>query len=152
MAQFETWLTRDLSHPNYVQALNHDLFVGDNNGNAIGVIVLKDGMPYTIELGSVDGYVMKSDGTTETISYPNAGTYQDNKAWIVLTENALNVPGKVQISIRLTENGEKTVLASCTAMVVRTDTADDISETIDYSGIDSGDSQDIEVIEFIDDP
>lgn len=152
MAQFETWLTRDLSRPNYVQALDHALFAGDSKGNVIGVIVLKDGAPYNIELGSVDGYVMKGDGTTETISYPYSGTHQGNRAWIELTENALNVPGKVQISIRLTQNGEKTVLASCTAMVVRTDTADDISETIDYSGINSGDSQDIEVIEFIDDP
>lgn len=151
MAQFETWLTRDLSRPNCVQALDHALFAGDNAGNAIGVIVLKDGAPYTIS-GTVEGFVMKGDGTTETISYPNAGTYQSNKAWIALPESSLNVPGKVQISIRLTQNGEKTVLASCTAMVVRTDTADDISETIDYSGIDSGDSQDIEVIEFIDDP
>lgn len=151
MAQFETWLTRDLSRPNCVQVLDHALFAGDNGGNAIGVIVLKDGAPYAIS-GTVEGFVMKGDGTTETISYPNAGTYQDNKAWIALPESALNVPGKVQISIRLTQNGEKTVLASCTAMVVRTDTADDISETINYSSIDSGDSQDIEVIEVIDDP
>lgn len=145
MAQFETWLTRDLSRPNCVQVLDHALFSGDNGGNAIGVIVLKDGAPYAIS-GTVEGYVMKGDGTTETIT----GARQGNEAWIALPESALNVPGKVQISIRLTENGEKTVLTSCTAMVVRTDTADDISETIDYSGIE--DSQDIEVIEFIDDP
>ena len=145
MAQFETWLTRDLSRPNYVQVLDHALFIGDNNGNVIGVNLLKDGASHAVS-GTVEGYVMKGDGTTETIT----GARQDNRAWIALPESALNVPGKVQISIRLTENGEKTVLASCTAMVVRTDTANDISETISYSG--NGDSQDIEVIEFIDDP
>lgn len=126
MAQFETWLTRDLARPNYVQVLDHALFSGDSRGNVFGVKLLMDGRPYNIGSGTVEGYVMKGDGTTEEISYPYTG-YNDNRAWIVLSENALNVPGKVQISIRLNDGGQKTVLASCTAMVIRTATDETIN-------------------------
>ena len=123
MAQFTTWLTRDLSRPNTVEVLDSVLCQGDNSGNRIGVRVTKGGTPCPLT-GTVKGFIVKSDGITAEVN----GLVAGNSAWIYLPPEAYSVPGRVQIAIRLTNGSEKTVLAACVATVIRVETDETISE------------------------
>lgn len=118
MAQFEYWMTTDLKHgSSQVHALHGQTFTQDNLGNRVGVIVLDDGIPATLN-GIVTGYVIRADGGTVVVT----GTVDGNKAYIDLPESAYAVPGQIQVAIQLISGETKTVLGALNAYVRRTAT------------------------------
>ena len=96
MAAFETWTKSDLKQLVQIKDLSGILLSKDNGGNLLGVELTDNGVPVDIS-GTVKGYAVLCDGTTQKID----GAHTGNKARIVLTPGVYNVPGPVSIVIKL---------------------------------------------------
>ena len=105
-------LSCDLKQAVRVQHLDGNFFTGDS-GNTINVSVYEDGQPVSLS-GSVGAYVIKSDGSTQTVS---GGSVSGNVASLTLPDTAMNVPGKVSIAIRLTATDYALTLAALVANI-----------------------------------
>lgn len=134
MAIAETWFNCDLKKPIIVHQMNGNVFSHDDGGSLIGVNVFSDGEPAAIS-GTVVGYCIVPDGSTISI----AGTRSGNKAYIILPEAALLIPGMINIVIKLTDNDVITTLAAVVASVFKTRT--DISVTPSQQTIDDWTAQ-----------
>lgn len=120
MARTETWFDQDLKKPVSVRIMAGTHFTKDNLGSLIGVRVYDGGEPATLT-GGVEAYCILADGQTITVS----GTKSENRAWIVLPQSALDVPGPIQICIKnvdedADENEIITTLLACVGTVLRT--------------------------------
>ena len=113
MAVINTTLRRDLQETLEYRYLDGSFFAGDNQGNQINVIVTTGEDPATIS-GSVSALVTKADGSTVTVT---GGTISGNVASISIPSNALNIPGKVNIEVKLTQNSTATTLVILVAYI-----------------------------------
>ena len=105
-------LSCDLKQAVRVQHLDGNFFTGDN-GNTINISVYEDGQPVSIS-GSISAYVIKSDGTTQTVT---DGSTSGNVASVTLPDTAMSVPGKVSIAVRLTATDNVMTLAALVANI-----------------------------------
>ena len=99
MARIECWFDQDLLKPVKVQAIGGNVFSLDNNGTLVGVRAYSNGTAATLS-GSVTGYCILADGTT----VPVAGYRDGNKAYILMPQSALAIPGTIKIMIKLTDS------------------------------------------------
>lgn len=128
MAVIETWVRCDLKKTVSVFYPRGEIVNNDVLGNLIGVEVYDDDEPVTLS-GSVTGYCVIATGA----SIPVAGTRSGNKAYIVLPQEAYQVPGPINIVIKLTEGSAVTTLAVvCTTVFgIGSVAADPSQSTID---------------------
>ena len=117
MARIESWFECDLKKAVQVQAINGNVFSMDNQGNLVGIKVYDDGEQVTLS-GSVTGYCILADGTTVSV----AGTREENKAYILMPQSALAVPGTIKIIIKLTDSSVITTLGALIGTVYRSRT------------------------------
>ena len=115
MARTETWFDQDLKKPVSVRIMAGMQFSEDNQGSLIGVRVYDDGADATLT-GGATGYCILADGQTITVD----GTREGNMAYILLPQSALLVPGPIQITIKLVDDGVITTLLACVGTVIRT--------------------------------
>ena len=113
----ETWFSQDTQQAVKVHYLDGNLFSLDNNGNKIGVNMFTNGSPSNIS-GSISANVVRSDGVT----VPVEGNKSNNKAWVVLPQDAYISPGVVSIVIKATDGGNITTLCVVVSNVYRTST------------------------------
>ena len=90
------------------------MFSQDDEANLIGVEVTDDGSPVTLS-GTVSANVILQDGTTIQID----GECEDNKAWVVLTDEAYEVVGKIEVFIKLEDDGQVSTLCGVEAYVYK---------------------------------
>ena len=110
----QEFITTDLQKPIRLQELKTDLFLNDNKGNVITVVVTDGGADYTID-GDVVCYMIRPDTSTLTIQ----GTSDDNQAIVELPENAYLYPGRASFVIKAESETSKTTLAAFTAIIYR---------------------------------
>lgn len=127
MAQTEYWMKTDLNQNVSVRSVKGNFFSQDNNGNIVGVVVVKGGAPVTLT-GSVYGYIIRPDGATVVVE----GSASENRASIQIPSQALAYTGRIDIVIQLASSSVRTVLGACTGTVVqsRTDQTVDPGEII----------------------
>lgn len=128
MARIETWFNQDLKEAVKVRYLDGVVFSEDNKGNLVGVNVFSDGAAVNLS-GSCTGYCVLASGS----SIPVAGTVSSNKAYIVLPDTAYDVPGPINIILKLVSGTTITTLAAIVSTVfgVGSVTTDPSQETID---------------------
>ena len=120
MAVIETWFEQDLQKPVKVRYIDGNLFSHNDNGNRIGVVVTNNGEAVTLT-GTVSGYAVLADGTT----VPCTGTRSGNKASILVPAAAYS-PGRILISIFLTDGTTVTTLAALSSSVIMARTGNQI--------------------------
>lgn len=120
MAVIETWFEQDLQKPVKVRYIDGNLFSHNGNGNRIGVVVTNNGEAVTLT-GTVSGYAVLADGTT----VPCTGTRSGNKASILVPAAAYS-PGRILISIFLTDGTTVTTLAALSSSVIMARTGNQI--------------------------
>lgn len=131
--QFEKWFDVDLAQPRqFVPDLGFPVFVGDDNSVKIGVNLYKNKTAETVT-GTVKGYCILPNGVMLT---PWNGSKDGNTCWIALPDDALVLPGRIQVAIRLDDTNEDTVIFAASATVRRVDSdslydPDDIVPTWD---------------------
>lgn len=108
------WLSTDLQKPIRLQTLKTDLFLNDDEGNLIGVIVTDSGTDYPIT-GDVVCYMIRPDTTTLTIP----GQVSGNQALVTLPKEAYYFSGRANFVIKVEGNGNKVTLAAFTALIYR---------------------------------
>lgn len=113
MAVISTAFRCELQEDDEYRYLDGSFFTGDNQGNQISVIVTNGGEPATLS-GNVTALVTKADGSTVTIT---GGTISGNVANISIPSDALNIPGKVNIEVILTENNTAKTLVIVVAYI-----------------------------------
>lgn len=102
----EYWIDSELNALISVVPFSGYVFEQDSAGNQIGVRAFQKGKPKNLS-GTVVGYVIKPDGTMiNRIS----GNRSGNKAWITLPADACALPGLIQVTIKMEENGAITTL------------------------------------------
>ena len=104
-------LSCDLKEAVKVTYLDGNLFIGDDCG--ISVAVTDGGEPVTLS-GDVSAFVLKADGTTDTIT---GGSVSGNVASITIPGSSINIPGKVSVSIRLSNAGSVITFAVLVANI-----------------------------------
>ena len=114
IARFETWLDTDLTVLPHVVALPDDTFTADAQANLVGVRVTKAGQPITVS-GTINGYVIKPDGTTNTVTGGKSG----NTAQIILPAAAYTTPGKIMVIIKSVDGETVTTLGACECVMHR---------------------------------
>lgn len=114
---FEYWLETDLQR---LAEVKHSgiVFSQDSGANKIGVKVTNNGIPVTLT-GTVNGYVIKPDGTTIEITGDKSG----NEAWVVLSSSAYSVVGSISVFVKLINGTEVTTLGGVEAYVYPSKTA-----------------------------
>lgn len=110
----QEFITTDLQKPIRLQELKTDLFLNDNKGNVITVVVTDGGVDYAID-GDVVCYMIRPDTSTLTIQ----GTSDDNQAIVELPENAYLYPGRASFVIKAESETSKVTLAAFTAIIYR---------------------------------
>ena len=101
MDKFERWYTQDLNQKVQPTFDLSCMFTGDNESALIGVHVTKGGSPATLS-GTVSATVIRSNGTT----VPLTGTLSGSDVSVVLTQACFNVPGKIDVSLTVTDEGQ----------------------------------------------
>lgn len=115
---FEKWYPVDLVRlPAHIQDVGMTLFVGDADSIRIGVNVTRDGAEETVT-GAVKGIVILPDGSD---ILPFNGSSDGSRAWIDLPGTALVMSGRVQIALRVYDDGAVTTLLAVSATVRRAD-------------------------------
>ena len=114
---FEQWANLNLLELPKVNGLNGYLFSEDNGANKFGVIV-KRGYESVTLTGSVKAWIIRPDGETLEVN----GDKSENRAWIILPEEAYEVPGHISIFIKLINGTEVSTLCAVDAYVYKTTT------------------------------
>ena len=127
MAKIETWFNQDLKEPVKVRHLDGVVFSADNKGNLVGVNVFSDGSPVTLS-GSCTGYCVLATGA----QIPVAGTISGNRAYIILPDSAYNVPGPINIILKILSGTDVTTVCAVVSTVfgISGVAADPSAETI----------------------
>lgn len=112
--QFERWVPVDLAVPcGTVVDIGFPTFTGDDLSVRFGAVITRDGEEVTAA-GTVQGYVILPNGTTLPAI---TGDKEGNRCWIDLPEDAFALQGRIQVALRVTHGGSKTVLAAATGIV-----------------------------------
>ena len=117
MADFEIFRNCELTKPPQTHSLAGTFFTEDNIGQRLGFHILKYGTPETIT-GTVSGLCVRADGVT----VPITGAASNNDVYVDLPEESLAINGPCALSIRVANNGKKTVLGRFTYSVAITST------------------------------
>lgn len=126
MVQHEIWLKTDLLKPIQPEVLRGVVFGLDSKADKIGVEVYSNGVANNLT-GTVTGYVVKDDG--ETVNITSSVGKSQNRAWIVLPQEAYTVNGRITVTIKLTDSTTITTLCQCIAYVQRSRTTNEIIPT-----------------------
>ena len=123
----ESWFNQDFKEAVKVRYLDGVVFSMDNRGNLIGVNMFNNGSPATLS-GSCTGYCVLATGLT----IPVAGTVTGNKAYIILPDSAYEVPGPINIILKLINGSDVTTIAAIVSTVfgIGDTVADPSAETI----------------------
>ena len=101
MDKFERWYMQDLNNKIRPILDLSVVFTGDNDSVTVGVHVTKGGSPATLS-GTVSATVIRSNGTT----VPLTGTLSGSDVSVVLTQACFAVPGKIDVSLTVTDDGQ----------------------------------------------
>ena len=121
MQRLET-ISTDLQKPIRLQELSTDLFLNDEKGNTINVIVTDGGSEYSIT-GNVVCYMIRPDTTTITIE----GTASGNVASVTLPKTAYYYSGRASFVVKAESTENAVTLAAFTAIIYR-DRSDRITD------------------------
>lgn len=116
-AVFQKTVEQDLHKPLKIQYCADAVFTKDNTGNLINVLLFEDGVPYNGG-GTVSATAIRADGATESW----AGTISGNTVSVALTRAALDVPGTLQVFIKVTAGTVETTVYAGVYNVVCTET------------------------------
>lgn len=116
-AVFQKTVEQDLHKPLKIQYCADTVFTKDNTGNLINVLLFEDGVPYNGG-GTVSATAIRADGATESW----AGTISGNTVSVALTRAALDVPGTLQVFIKVTAGTVETTVYAGVYNVVCTET------------------------------
>lgn len=116
-AVFQKTVEQDLRKPLKIQYCADTVFTKDNAGNLINVLLYEDGEPYNGG-GTVSATAIRADGATESW----AGTISGNTVSVALTRAALDVPGTLQVFIKVTAGTTETTVYAGVYNVVCTET------------------------------
>ncbi len=116
-AVFQKTVEQDLHKPLKIQYCADTVFTKDNAGNQINVLLFEDGEPYSSG-GTVSATAIRADGATETLP----GTISGNTVSVALTQAALDVPGTLQVFVKVTAGTVKTTVYAGVYNVVCTET------------------------------
>ncbi len=117
----EYWTDVDLLSLPDVRNLG-SVFEQDSSGNKIGARVKRGGIAQRLT-GTVSAKVIKPDGTTITVS----GSKSGDTAWVILPESAYAIPGRIRITLKLTNSTDIMTLCSVEGIVYQTITSEVIS-------------------------
>ena len=112
MARLESWFNQDINEAVKVQNLDGVVFSQDNKANLVGVRLFDKGSPVTVT-GTCTGYCITASG----LSIPVVGSTFDNCAYIVLPDSAYEVPGPINIIIKII-NGSVVTTVGCVVSTV----------------------------------
>lgn len=90
------------------------MFSQDDEANLIGVEVTKDNSPVELS-GNVTANVILHDGTTIQIE----GESDENKAWVVLTDDAYAVVGNLGVFLKISDGDSVSTLCGVEAYVYK---------------------------------
>ena len=118
LMQFELWKTVDLREGRAgTLDIGPKLFTEDINPMTVGIKLVQAGAAVTVE-GTVTGKAIIADGSTVTLT----GGKEENRAWVVIPQDALGVPGKIEIFLRISGESDGAVSLHATGTVVRSET------------------------------
>jgi hypothetical protein len=115
MNPFERIVDTDLLVGAKTVDLGTIMYQGDNNSHVLGARVWKGRTQQTIS-GTIKGYVVRRDGVT----VPYDGEIVNNAGVITLGKNAFNVPGHIDITVKVNTESDEITIASYTGTVKTT--------------------------------
>jgi len=133
MAEFLTEFITDLASPPQLRTAPHQFAMGDNNAYTFTALVANTAEPEAALLaGTVSGTALRPDGTTVALD----GVKGDAVRQVTLSGQTLNAtpcsvtlpqacfayPGRVLISIKLTDGTTATTVLALSGTVIRTET------------------------------
>ena len=117
--QFERWYTVNTDAGRALTVdLGAVLFEGDTDPLKLGVKLVNSEGDVTIT-GDAAGRCITADG--RTLSPLEAGE-SGNTAWVVIPQDALSTPGKIEVFLRIADAGDTAVTLYAYGTVKRTDT------------------------------
>lgn len=108
---FEHWMKTDVNRLPQVKKIGN-VFTQDSGANLIGVEMVDNGAPVDLE-GTVEAWIIKPDGETIT----EDGTIDENKAYVVLPDEAYESTGEIFIFLKLVNGTAVTTLGGVEAYV-----------------------------------
>lgn len=112
MARIETWFMCELTEQAKVYYPKGQLFSQDNQANLVGAKVYENGEEVELS-GSVIGYCNLANG----LSIPVNGSISGNQAYIILPQEAYEVPGLINIILKLIQNSQIMTLCAVVSTV-----------------------------------
>lgn len=111
--------TSFLDAPIQVESIHGVTFSSENKGHQFVISCMRGGslVPLT---GTVTAKFMRSNNTTILLAGSGYTGIVDGKATVTLHQDCYNIPGRFQLAIFLTENGETSCIYACVGMVQRT--------------------------------
>ena len=133
MAEFLTEYITDLAKPPQLRTAAHQFAMGDNNAYTFTALVCNSADPEAGMLaGTVSGTLLRPDGATVALEgVKGAGVQEVNVNGVTLNATPCSVtlpqacfafPGRVLVSIKLTEGTTSTTVLAITGTVIRTET------------------------------
>lgn len=101
---------QDLTAPIVTRPLSGQSFTGDQDSVMLRVTVTDNGEPADLSDQTIYGYCVRPDGETIDIT----GAFSENKAWVVLTSECLELQGRISVTIKASDGttSAKTTLLS----------------------------------------
>lgn len=129
----ESWYEQDKNMTVVPKEISGRLYSSDSNANRIGVKMLNGKDPAAIASGAVcTGKIYRSDGYTVAV----AGAIDGNKAYFDVPATGYAVPGRVVITIVITEGSDDATVLCVKGTVVRTSDAAYIDpDAVDYADV-----------------
>lgn len=133
MAEFLTEFITDLAKPPQLHTAAHQFAMGDNNAYTFTALVCNSGDPEAALLeGTVSGTALRPDGTTVALEGVKSAavrqvtlsgqTLNATPCSVTLPQACFAYPGRVLVSIKLTEGTTATTVLAVTGTVIRTET------------------------------
>jgi len=111
--------TSFLDAPIQVESLHGVTFSNENKGHQFVISAMRGGELVALT-GTVTAKFMRANNTTILLAGSGYAGIVDGKATVTLHQDCYNIPGRFQLAIFLTENGETSCIYACVGMVQRT--------------------------------
>jgi len=103
-----------------VEGLNGFAFMSENGGHEFHITCTRGGQKETLT-GTLTAKFLRADGQTIALALEYARITEDGIAIVKLHQDCYNVPGRFQMAVMLTVDGETTCIYACVGTVQRTD-------------------------------